>query len=40
MRADDELWARAAVAACASGTRLLGVHVITLEGSRPVPVPA
>ena len=33
---DDELWARAAVAA-ADGYRLLGVHVVTMHGSREIP---
>jgi hypothetical protein len=33
---DDELWARTAVAA-ADGYRLLGVHVVTMHGSREIP---
>ncbi len=36
---DDELWASAAQSA-RGAWRLLGIHVITLEGSRPVPLPA
>ena len=39
LRDGDHAWARAAVRACADGPRLLGVHVITLDGSREVPVP-
>jgi len=36
--ADDQLWARAASQACAEkSARLLGVHVITLTGSRQLP---
>ncbi|WP_380166953.1 hypothetical protein [Jannaschia sp. R86511] len=37
VREADRAWARAAVRACADGPRLLGVHVITSEGSREVP---
>jgi hypothetical protein len=33
---DDELWARSAVAA-ADGYRLLGIHVVTMHGSREIP---
>ena len=33
---DDELWARSAVTA-ADGYRLLGIHVVTMHGSREVP---
>lgn len=33
---DDELWARSAVVA-AEGYRLLGVHVVTMHGSREIP---
>jgi len=33
---DDELWARSAVIA-ADGYRLLGVHVVTMHGSREIP---
>ncbi len=36
---DDELWARSALAA-RGRFRLLGVHVVTGVGSRPVPSPA
>lgn len=35
--ADDVTWAEAARQACAGEVGLLGVHVITLAGSRPVP---
>jgi hypothetical protein len=35
--ADDRCWAEAAVAAAAGRVRLLGVHVVTPDGSRPVP---
>ena len=38
VREGDRAWARAAVRACADGPRLLGVHVITLDGSRQVPL--
>lgn len=34
---DDREWAEALCAACARRARLLGVHVVTMEGSRPVP---
>jgi hypothetical protein len=37
IRPGDRAWARAAVRACVTGTRLLGVHVVTTEGSREVP---
>lgn len=40
LRAEDRAWERAAARACAGGPRLLGVHVITLEGSREVPAQA
>jgi hypothetical protein len=40
IRAEDRAWLRAAARACAGGPRLLGVHVITPEGSREVPVQA
>ena len=33
---DDELWARSAVVA-ADGYRLLGIHVVTMHGSREIP---
>jgi hypothetical protein len=33
---DDELWARSAVVA-AEGYRLLGIHVVTMHGSREIP---
>ena len=33
---DDELWARSAASA-AGGYRLLGVHVVTMHGSREIP---
>jgi hypothetical protein len=36
---DDQLWARAALGALTSW-RLLGVHVVTVRGSRPVRRPA
>ncbi len=39
VRDGDRAWARAAVRACADGPRLLGVHVITHDGSREVPAP-
>ena len=34
---DDVRWRDAAVAACAARVTLLGVHVVTVEGSRLVP---
>ena len=34
---DDVRWRYAAVSACASRATLLGVHVVTVEGSRLVP---
>jgi hypothetical protein len=34
---DDICWADAASRACAGRIRLLGVHVVTPDGSRPVP---
>jgi hypothetical protein len=34
---DDVRWRDAAVAACASRVTLLGVHLVTVEGSRLVP---
>jgi len=37
LRPDDHAWAAAAARACADGPRLLGVHVITVDGSREVP---
>jgi hypothetical protein len=37
--ADDESWAEAITVAADGRTRLLGVHVITPDGSRPVPRP-
>lgn len=40
IRDGDRAWLRAAARACADGPRLLGVHVITLEGSREVPAQA
>lgn len=40
VRTGDHAWARAAARACAEGPRLLGVHVITVEGSREVPTQA
>jgi hypothetical protein len=40
IRAEDQAWRRAAERACAAGPRLLGVHVITLDGSREVPAQA
>ena len=36
--ADDEAWARAARQTCAGRVDLLGFHLITHEGSRPVPL--
>jgi hypothetical protein len=33
---DDELWARSAVSA-SDGYRILGVHVVTMHGSREIP---
>jgi hypothetical protein len=36
IRVDDHDWADAARRACQGGPRLLGVHVITLDGSREV----
>ena len=36
-RTDDVRWRDAAVAACASRVTLLGVHLVTVEGSRLVP---
>jgi hypothetical protein len=33
----DESWAEAVAAACAGRLPLLGVHVVTTDGSRPVP---
>jgi hypothetical protein len=38
--ADDQAWRRAAQEACGSAVRLLGVHVVTMTGSRVVPPPA
>lgn len=35
--ADDRCWAEAARVAASSRLRLLGVHVVTPDGSRPVP---
>lgn len=40
IRPDDHAWRRAAERACADGPRLIGVHVITLDGSREVPAQA
>ncbi len=40
IRSEDRAWRRAAERACADGPRLLGVHVITLDGSREVPAEA
>ena len=37
---EDQAWRRAAERACADGPRLLGVHVITLDGSQEVPAQA
>lgn len=37
--ADDRSWAEAVAAAADGRTRLLGVHVVTPDGSRPVPRP-
>lgn len=34
---DDRVWARAARRAAADGLRLLGVHLVTMTGSRVVP---
>jgi hypothetical protein len=34
---DDICWADAATRACADRVRLLGVHLVTPDGSRPVP---
>jgi len=36
LTADDQLWARSAVMA-ADGYRLLGIHVVTMHGSREIP---
>jgi|GEM_PF-1197529 len=36
LRPEDGAWRRAAERACAGGPRFLGLHVITLEGSREV----
>ena len=38
--AEDQAWCRAAQQACGSSVRLLGVHVVTMTGSRVVPPPA
>ena len=38
--AEDLAWCRAAEEACGSSVRLLGVHVVTMTGSRVVPPPA
>lgn len=35
--ADDRAWAEALAQACDGRVRLLGVHVVTMDGSRPVP---
>jgi hypothetical protein len=40
IRSEDLAWRQAAERACADGPRLLGVHVITLDGSREVPAQA
>lgn len=40
LRDSDHAWARTAAEACSVGPRLLGVHVVTLDGSREVPVAA
>jgi hypothetical protein len=37
--AEDLAWRRAAEEACRPGVRLLGVHVVTMHGSRVVPGP-
>ncbi|MFC3688564.1 hypothetical protein [Aquipuribacter hungaricus] len=37
IRPGDQAWRRAATTACAEGPRLIGVYVITPEGSRAVP---
>lgn len=37
---DDHDWADALAASAAGNVRLLGVHVVTSDGSRPVPVRA
>ena len=39
LTADDELWATAAAGA-ADEYRLLGVHVVTMHGSREIPYPS
>jgi len=36
--ADDEAWARVARQACAGTVAMLGFHVITHAGSRPIPI--
>lgn len=38
--AGDRIWARAAEQVCGAGVRLLGVHLLTMNGSRAVPVPS
>ena len=38
--AEDQAWLRAAKQACGDDVRLLGVHVVTMTGSRVVPPPA
>lgn len=40
VRPTDLAWCRAAERACSDGPRLLGLHVITVEGSREVPAQA
>jgi hypothetical protein len=37
---DDQAWLSAAQQACGHDVRLLGVHVVTMTGSRVVPPPA
>jgi hypothetical protein len=36
--ADDEAWVHAARQACAGTVAMLGFHVITQAGSRPIPI--
>ncbi len=35
---DDRVWCEVAARSCAERITLLGIHIVTLEGSRPVPM--
>jgi len=35
---DDRAWCDVAARSCAGRITLLGIHIVTMEGSRPVPI--